>query len=69
MDPVPAPAQVKQRGRRVAAAPAGEQRAALGIVDRPTVVVERWQYAGQGYTPAKSLIAASVREGGDAHGA
>ncbi|MEU0113452.1 replication initiator [Streptomyces bobili] len=48
---------------------AEQQRASLGLVDRPTVTVGRWRYAGRGYSPEAALLAASVREGGASHGA
>lgn len=47
---------------------AEQQRAALGLGERPTVTVGAWRYAGRGYSPEAALIAASVREGGDRHG-
>lgn len=48
---------------------AEQQRAALGLDDRATVVVGDWRYAGRGYSPEAALVAASVRGGGDGHGA
>lgn len=48
---------------------AREQRAALGLADRPTVTVGQWRYAGRGYSPEEALIAASTREGGGGHDA
>ncbi len=47
---------------------AEEQRARLGLSDRPTVTVGQWRYAGRGYSPAAALLAASAREGGGPHG-
>jgi hypothetical protein len=48
---------------------AEQQRASLGLADRPTVTVGRWRYAGRGYSPEAAFLAASVREGGSPHGA
>ncbi|MFG1811232.1 replication initiator [Streptomyces sp. NPDC049040] len=48
---------------------AEEQRAALGLDGRATVTAGHWRYAGRGYSPEAALLAASVREGGDRHGA
>jgi hypothetical protein len=48
---------------------AEEQRAALGLGGRLTVTAGEWRYAGRGYSPEAALIAASVREGGERHGA
>ncbi|MFC4030889.1 replication initiator [Streptomyces polygonati] len=48
---------------------AEEQRAALGLGGRTVVAAGQWRYAGRGYSPAAALIAASVREGGERHGA
>ncbi|MET9382931.1 replication initiator [Streptomyces sp. NPDC002928] len=48
---------------------AEEQRVSLGLADRSTVTVGDWRYAGRGYSPAAALLAASVRDGGDRHGA
>ena len=43
---------------------AEQHRQALGINDRPTLVVGHWRYAGHGYSPAAALIAAGTgREG------
>ncbi|MEU2085396.1 replication initiator [Streptomyces albus] len=47
---------------------ASEQRSALGLDDRNTVLVGQWRYAGRGYSPEAALLAASVRGGGDGHG-
>jgi hypothetical protein len=43
---------------------AEQLRQALGIADRPTLIVGRWRYAGHGYSPAAALIAAGVRDPG-----
>ncbi|KNE83502.1 MULTISPECIES: replication initiator [Streptomyces] len=48
---------------------AEKQRAALGLDDRPVISVGQWRYAGRGYSPEGTLVAASVREGGGGHGA
>ncbi|MEU6849134.1 replication initiator [Actinacidiphila alni] len=48
---------------------AAEQRASLGLADRPALVVGHWRYAGRGYSPEAALLAASVRPGGGLHGA
>ncbi|GAA3756478.1 replication initiator [Streptomyces tremellae] len=40
---------------------AEQQRAALGLADRPTVTVGRWAFAGRGYAPDEALIAAGIR--------
>jgi hypothetical protein len=48
---------------------AEQQRASLGLADRPTVTVGQWRYAGRGYSPEAALLAASVRVGGGLHGA
>ncbi|MBD0736434.1 replication initiator [Streptomyces sp. CBMA29] len=48
---------------------AAEQRDALGLGEGPVVTAGEWRYAGRGYSPAAALIAASVREGGERHGA
>ncbi|GAA2071366.1 plasmid replication initiator protein [Streptomyces albiaxialis] len=48
---------------------AAQQRAALGLADRSTAVLGEWRYAGRGYSPEAALVAASLREGGDGHGA
>ncbi|MFF4346318.1 replication initiator [Streptomyces sp. NPDC001530] len=48
---------------------AEQQRAFLGLADRPTVTVGQWRYAGRGYSPEAALLAASVREAGGRHGA
>jgi len=40
---------------------AEQLRQALGIGDRPTLVVGRWRYAGHGYSPAAALIAAGAQ--------
>lgn len=48
---------------------AKEQRARLGLGDRTTVTVGQWRYAGRGYEPDAALIAATLRDGGDGHGA
>jgi hypothetical protein len=48
---------------------ADEQRAALGLADRPSVTVGRWRYAGRGYSPEAALVAASIRPGGGCDGA
>ncbi|MEV0926799.1 replication initiator [Streptomyces spongiicola] len=48
---------------------AEQQRASLGLADRPTVTVGEWRYGGRGYSPEAALLAASVREGGGLHGA
>ena len=40
---------------------AQQLRQALGIDDRPTLVVGHWRYAGHGYTPAAALIAAGAQ--------
>jgi len=48
---------------------ADEQSNALGLVDRSTITVGEWRYAGRGYSPEAALLAASVREGGASHGA
>ena len=39
---------------------AEQHRQALGISDRPTLVVGHWRYAGHGYSPAAALIAAGT---------
>lgn len=46
---------------------AQEQRAALGLDDGTTVLVGNWRYAGRGYDPEGTLVAASLRGGGDGH--
>jgi hypothetical protein len=48
---------------------AEEQRTALGLNDRPTATVGHWRYAGRGYSPDAALIAASLRDGDERHGA
>jgi hypothetical protein len=48
---------------------AEQQRASLGLIDRSTVTVGQWRYAGRGYSPEAALLAASVRAGGGLHGA
>ncbi|MFH8365569.1 replication initiator [Streptomyces sp. NPDC018031] len=48
---------------------AQQQRAVLGHANRPTIAVGQWRFAGRGYSPEAALIAASVRRGGDGHGA
>ncbi|MFE2418220.1 replication initiator [Streptomyces hokutonensis] len=48
---------------------AEEQRTALGIGGRTTVIIGQWRYAGRGYSPEAALLAASVREVGGPHGA
>ncbi|MET8182526.1 replication initiator [Streptomyces sp. NPDC005336] len=48
---------------------AEQQRAALGLADRPMITVGQWRYAGRGYSPEAALVAASVREGGGGYGA
>jgi hypothetical protein len=48
---------------------AAQQRASLGLVDRPVVMVGAWRYAGRGYSPEAALLAASVRPGGGSDGA
>ncbi|WUH90861.1 replication initiation protein [Streptomyces sp. NBC_00433] len=48
---------------------AEEQRSALGLDGRVTVTAGHWRYAGRGYSPGAALLAASVREDGERHGA
>lgn len=48
---------------------AAEQRSALGFDGRVTVTAGHWRYAGRGYSPEAALLAASVREDGERHGA
>ncbi|MBP0455997.1 replication initiator [Streptomyces montanisoli] len=40
---------------------AEQQRAALGLADRPTVTVGHWAFAGRGYALDEALIAAGIR--------
>lgn len=48
---------------------ADQRRSALGLDGRATVTAGSWRYAGRGYSPEAALLAASVREGGERHGA
>lgn len=48
---------------------AEQQRAALGLEDRATLTAGHWRYAGRGYSPEAALLAATLQEGGDGHGA
>ncbi len=47
---------------------AEQQGVRLGLADRDTLTVSHWRYAGRGYSPEATLIAASLREGGGDHG-